>query len=171
MAEDKNFKYLVRIANTDLDGGKPIGHALLKIKGVGVMFSNMACKLANVSRYAKTGNLKDSEIEKLTMAVTEPKKFNAPSWLFNRRKDYETGEDRHIISGNLKFSLENDLRRMKKIRCYRGIRHIYGLPVRGQKTRSNFRRNKGKVTGVQRSKILPAKSEKAEKAPEKEKKK
>jgi len=41
---------------------------------------------------------------------------------------------------------------MKKIKCYRGIRHMFNLPVRGQCTRSNFRKNKGKTTGVKKAK-------------------
>lgn len=145
MAEQE-FKHLVRIANTDLDGNKPIYKALTKIKGVGFMFSNMICFLTNMDKDAKTGYLKDEEIKKLDEAISSPKKINAPSWMFNRRKDIEDGNDRHIVTGDLNFAQETDIKMMKKIRSYRGVRHSFGLPVRGQRTRSNFRKNKGKVS-------------------------
>ncbi len=72
--------------------------------------------------------------------------------MLNRRKDVETGEDKHIVTTDINFVNDNDIKVMKMIRCYKGIRHSMGLPVRGQKTRSNFRKNKGKVMGVKRSK-------------------
>jgi hypothetical protein len=73
----------------------------------------------------------------------------------------------HKIGADLKFTQENDIRFMKKIRCYKGIRHSMGQPVRGQRTKSNFRKNKGKVTGVAKTKqakaAAAASSEKKEK--------
>lgn len=142
----KDFKYFVRIVNTDLDGNKSIGNALRKIKGVGFMFSNMLCSLAGVDKMSKTGYLKDEEIKKLDEVLKNISNYNVPSWMLNRRKNYEDGKDYHIITGNLSFAEENDIKRMKKIRSYRGVRHGIGLPVRGQRTKSNFRRNKGKVS-------------------------
>jgi small subunit ribosomal protein S13 len=70
--------------------------------------------------------------------------------MLNRRKDMETGEDRHLTTADLKFFNDNDIKMMKKMRSYKGIRHMEGLPVRGQKTKSKFRKNKGKVMGVKR---------------------
>jgi len=145
MAEQE-FKHLVRIANTDLDGNKPIFKALIKIKGISFMFSNMICSLTSIDKNAKTGYLKDEQIKKLDEAVNNPSKLNAPSWMFNRRKDIEDGKDKHLVTGDLNFAQETDIKMMKKIRCYKGTRHSFGLPVRGQKTRSNFRKNKGKVS-------------------------
>src|SRR3989344_2714056 len=145
MAEQE-FKHLVRIANTDLDGNKPLYRALTSIKGVGFMFSNMICSLTGIDNYSKTGYLSDDQIQKLDDAIKAPEKFNAPSWMFNRRRDIEDGRDRHIVTSDLKFAQETDIKMMKKIRSYKGIRHSLGLPVRGQRTRSNFRRNKGKVS-------------------------
>ena len=82
--------------------------------------------------------------------------------MLNRRKNYDDGKDYHIIGGNLSFAEDNDLKRMKKTRSYKGVRHGLGLPVRGQKTRSNFRKNKGKVSlGVIRKKE-PPKSDKGD---------
>ena len=50
----------------------------------------------------------------------------------------------------LSFTQDNDIKMMKKIKSYKGVRHILGQPVRGQRTKSNFRKNKGKVLGVKR---------------------
>ena len=141
-----NFKYFVRIANTDLDGNKQIAHALKKIKGVSFMFSNMICNLAGVDKTAKAGYLKDEDVKKLDDVLNDPLKYNAPVWMLNRRKNYEDGKDYHLVTGNLSFAEENDIKSMKKIRSYRGVRHGVGLPVRGQRTKSNFRKNKGKAS-------------------------
>lgn len=145
MAEQE-FKHLVRIANTDLDGNKPIYKALTKINGIGFMFSNMLCSLTNIDKNIKAGYLTDEQAKKLDDAIKTPEKFNVPSWMFNRRKDIEDGKDKHLVTGDLKFAQETDVKMMKKIKSYKGMRHAFGLPVRGQKTRSNFRKNKGKVS-------------------------
>ena len=154
---DKDFRYFVRIANTDLDGNKKISQALTKIKGVGFMFANMLCNIAGIDKNAKTGYLKDDQVKKIDEILNDLGKYNAPSWMLNRRKNYEDGKDYHIITGNLSFAEENDVKRMKRIRSYRGIRHGMGLPVRGQRTKSNFRKNKGKVSlgVVKRADVKP----------------
>ena len=150
--EEKGFRHLLRIADTDLDGNKVIYIALTKIKGVGYMFSNMICNELNIDKSKKTGTLSDDEIRKLDNAIRTPQGLDVPAWMINRRNDYETGEDQHIIGANMKFVQDNDKKRLQKIKTYRGLRHSWGLPVRGQKTKSNFRRNKGKVQGVRRKK-------------------
>ena len=152
MAEEQKqeLKYFVRIANTDLDGNKSIGLALTKIKGVGFMFSNAVLNSAAISKSKKTGYLTEPEAAKIEEIIKEPSKFNIPSWLFNRKKDPDDNVDRHLIGSNLAFTQDNDIKMMKKIKSYKGIRHSLGLPVRGQRTRSNFRKNKGKVMGVKR---------------------
>jgi small subunit ribosomal protein S13 len=156
VSQNKAFRHIVRIANTDLDGSKPIYHALTKIKGVGFMFANMVCNLAKVDKYKKAGDLNEKEVSILDSFIADPVSSGAPAWMLNRRKDYDTGVDKHIVTGELKFANENDIRLLKKIRCYRGVRHIFGLPVRGQRTKSNFRKNKGKVQGVVKKAVAPA---------------
>ena len=153
------FKHIVRIANVDLPGNKPIRIALSAIKGVGVTLADAACSIAKVARDHKTGNLTSEEVEKINAIISNPSQYGVPAWMLNHRKDFETGEDKHYLSGNLHFVQENDLKRLKKIRSLRGIRHIRGLPVRGQRTRSNFRKGKGKVVGVAKKKeAAPAKA-------------
>ena len=149
MAE-KEFKYLVRIANTDLDGNKPIGFALTFIKGISFSYANMACNILKINKLEKTGEVDDKTISQLDAFLKDPRKFDAPGWMFNRNKDRETGESTHLIGSDIDYTKDNDLKRLKMIKAYRGIRHIQGLPTRGQRTKSNFRKNKGNVLGVKR---------------------
>ena len=159
---DESFRYFVRVANTDLNGSQQIVNALRKIKGLNFMFSNMVCNLIGIDKLSKAGTLTEEQVKKIDEVISNPIKYNVPSWMLNRRKNYEDGKDCHIIGGNLSFAEDNDIKRMKKTRSYKGVRHGLGLPVRGQKTRSNFRKNKGKVTlGVIRKKEAP-KSDKEE---------
>lgn len=153
MAEEQKIKHLVRLANADLDGQKHILYGLKKAKGVGIMLANAACRIAGVSTTKKAGLLSDSEVKKIEDILKNPKKYGLPNWLYNRRKDMDTGEDKHLLGADLQFTRETDIKMMKKSKTYRGVRHIRGLPVRGQRTRSNFRPNKGKVMGVKRSKV------------------
>lgn len=151
MAEQKQeLKYFVRIANTDLDGNKAIYQSLTKIKGINFMLSNAILNIANIQKTKKTGYLTDEEALKIDEIIKEPTRFKVPSWLFNRRLDPEDNVSKHLVGSTLSFVQDNDIKMMKKIRSYRGIRHSLGLPVRGQRTRSNFRKNKGKVLGVKR---------------------
>ncbi|MBU0665835.1 MAG: 30S ribosomal protein S13 [Nanoarchaeota archaeon] len=148
----EEFKHIIRIANTDLVGKKQILIALTKIKGVSIMFANTICKLTKIDGTKKAGDLTEQDAEKLTEALKNPLKYGAPAWIVNRRKDYETGADFHLLGGDLQFADQNDLKRLKKIKSYRGLRLQWGLPVRGQRTKSNFRRQKGKSLGVKKKK-------------------
>tara|TARA_Y100000310_G_C20618378_1_gene781899 strand:+ start:1011 stop:1517 length:507 start_codon:yes stop_codon:yes gene_type:complete len=145
-----SFKHIVRIANVDIPGEKSVRISLTKIKGVGINFADVACTLAGINKQKKTGNLTDTEISKLNDVVANPESHGFPEWMLNRRKDYETGEDKHLLMGTLNFTKDNDLKRLKKVKTLRGMRHQKGLPVRGQRTRSNFRKSKGKVVGVKK---------------------
>ena len=145
----KDFKYIVRLANTDVDGKKPILNGLRKVKGVSYSVANFVCNETKVERTTRTGELSSEEIAKLEAALKNLRQ-SLPVWMRNRRKDFETGEDLHLLGPSLDFAHESDIRNMKKIRCYRGMRHAFGLPVRGQRTRSNFRKNKGRGPGVKK---------------------
>lgn len=152
MAEEQKqeLKYFVRIANTDLDGNKPIQHALIKIKGISFMFSNAILNVADIEKTKKAGYLTDNEANKIDDVIKDPSKFRIPAWLFNRKKDPEDNADKHLTGATLSFTQDNDIKMMKKIKSYKGVRHSLGLPVRGQRTKSNFRKNKGKVMGVRK---------------------
>ena len=148
--QKQELKYFVRIANTDLDGNKPIQHALIKVKGVSFMFSNAILNVAGIEKTKKAGYLTDNEANKIDDVIKDPSKFGIPSWLFNRKRDPEDNTNKHLTGPTLAFTQDNDIKMMKKIKSYKGIRHSLGLPVRGQRTKSNFRKNKGKVMGVKK---------------------
>ena len=131
----QEFKHVIRIVNTDLDGKKQVLFALTKIKGVGEMFANMACKLASVATNTRAGDLTDAEVKRLEEILKEPLQHGAPNWMINRKKDYETGEDKHLLTGDLQLTQQLDVTRLKKIKSYRGLRLQWGVPVRGQRTR------------------------------------
>ena len=147
MAEEQELRYLVRVANTDLAGQKRLGHALTKIKGVSFMLSNCLCKISGLDPVMQAGSLTDAQIKKIEDILTKPIDSGVPLWLLNRRKDVETGEDLHIIGGDIRFTKENDVKRLQKTRSRRGYRHASGLPMRGQRTKSNFRRSKSRGKG------------------------
>lgn len=157
--QDENFKHIIRIANVDLPGEKVIRIALSEIKGIGINFADALCNVANVNKSARTGKLTDEEIKRLNEILGNPLAYNIPVWMLNHQKDFETGENKHILSGTLQFVQDNDIKRLKKIKTYKGVRHIHGQPVRGQRTKSNFRKNKGKVVGVAKKKIESAAKE------------
>jgi small subunit ribosomal protein S18e len=116
--------------------------ALTKIKGVGRRFSNMICKKADIDMNTRAGELTKDEIEFVTSVITDPKKFNIPDWFLNRRKDRQTGAARHIYANQMAQQMRIDLERLKKIRSHRGLRHYWGLKVRGQHTKTTSRRGR-----------------------------
>jgi small subunit ribosomal protein S13 len=152
MTKGKEYRHIVRVVNTDLDGAKALIRALRKIRGISYMMANTVCGLSGIDPFMKAGNLTETHVNKLNEVIKDPLKHGAPIWMINRRKDYETGEDSHLVETDLKFIQENDIKRLKKTKSNRGLRHQWKLPVRGQRTKSNFRRNKGKGMGVKRKK-------------------
>lgn len=157
--EKSEFKYIVRIANTDLQGEKSIVVALTGVKGIGTRTAEILADKLGLDRKSRIGDLSDKEIEEIETTLEELPDF-VPSWLLNRRKDLETGEDVHIIASDLDVSLRDDVNLMKKIRCYRGIRHETGQKVRGQRTRSNGR--SGLTVGVMKKAARQAMRQKKE---------
>jgi len=154
----KEIRGIIRIAGADIKGEAQLFTSLQKIKGVGRTLSSVVCRVHNLDRNRKVGTLTDSEIKKIEETLKNPTKFGIPSWTVNRRKDLETGENRHLVGPDLKFTQQQDIKRMIKIKSYKGVRHMFGLPVRGQRTRSSFR--KGRTVGVVRKKKMPAKKSK-----------
>ena len=144
--QDENFRHIVRVTNTDLKGEKQLHMALHKIKGISFMFSNFICHASKVDPKKKAGDLTEEEVSRLEDVIKNPAKYDCPTWLVNRRKDYETGQDMHLINTDLDLSEDADIKRMKKVKSYKGLRHTWGLTVRGQRTKANFRKNKGKVS-------------------------
>lgn len=149
---ESGLRHLVRIMNTDLLGSKCLITALQKIKGVGFAFANTICCITGLDKNMRAGKLTQKDVDNIEDVLKNPAKHKIPEWMLNRRKDYETGNDIHLFKSDLDFTLSNDIRRLQKIKSNRGLRHAWGLPVRGQKTKSNFRKSKGKTLGVKRKK-------------------
>ena len=146
--EDDDFQYIVRIANTDIDGGKKLIHGLSSIKGIGRHMSTFLIKKTGLDVNQKMGYLSEKQIDTISKAI-ESIQDEAPKWMLNHQKEYETGEDVHIIGPEIELRLRDEINIMKKIRSYKGIRHERGLTVRGQRTRGNNR--KGLTLGVSKA--------------------
>ncbi len=140
---------LIRILAKDIPGDKDIYSGLQLIKGISWAFSNAICKKLNLDKKKQIQELTPQEIEKITQFIQNPE---IPNFLLNRRKDVDSGKEIHLVGADLDLQKEFDIKKLKKMKSYRGVRHSAGLPVRGQKTRSNFRRNrkKGGAVGVRK---------------------
>lgn len=141
--EESNI-ILVRIAGYDIPGTKGLMTGLTRIKGVGWGIAKAACLKLGMDDKKKIGDLTKPEIQQIEQFLKNP---SIPDFMKNRRKDVETGETKHYIGTDLEMKKDFDIRRMKKIRSYKGVRHTAGQPVRGQRTKSHFR-SKKKATGA-----------------------
>ena len=150
VTESKEFRHIVRVINTDLLGNKNLVTSLRKIKGVNFMFASLVCTLTGIPKNRVTGDLTDKEVQQLNDVLKNPLKYNVPVWMLNRRRDPEEGEDIHLLSTDIRFVRDNDIKQLKKIKCYKGIRHMQNLPVRGQSTKAHFRKKSTKSLGVKR---------------------
>ncbi|GBD33899.1 30S ribosomal protein S13 [bacterium HR34] len=112
---------MVRILGVELDDKKQIWIALTKIYGIGKSRSLEILKKANVEPFLKTSQLTPEQLNKIKEII---------------EKNYK-------IEGELKREVLMNIRRLKEIGCWRGLRHIKGLPVRGQRTRTNNRTVRG----------------------------
>ncbi|MCR4335012.1 MAG: 30S ribosomal protein S13 [archaeon] len=149
--QEENVELIVRVADNDLNGSKTVVRALTKIKGIGLrMAKNIVLvfeKETGVSGNEKLGKITEEQVRKLEQIVIKPTNFNIPIWSLNRRNDFTTGENTHRIMNELEFGLRTDIQRLGEIKSYRGLRHTWKLPVRGQRNKSTHR-NKGTTVGV-----------------------
>jgi small subunit ribosomal protein S13 len=112
---------VTRLAGVDIPNNKRTEIALTYIFGVGRKSAVDICKKANVEGSKKAGDLTDDEIGKLRRAI----------------------ESGYQVEGDLRAQVGMNIKRLVDIQCYRGIRHRKGLPVRGQRTKTNARTRKG----------------------------
>lgn len=148
--EQKRERYeerMVRLLSEDIEGKMTVYAGLTKIKGISWAMANAICKLLNINKTKKIGELSPEEIKKISDFVKNPK---LPSYLLNRRNDLETGENKHLIGSDLELQKDFDIKRLKKIKSYRGLRHSTNLPTRGQRTKGHFRKNKPKGAGIRK---------------------
>ncbi len=149
MAKEE-IKGIVRLIDADVEGTKPLFMALKKIKGVSFCMAETICKILGLPKSKMVGTFSDQDIEKIKDVIRHPLEHNIPPWMLNRQNDVATGKDKHLLSSDLKFTKDFDIKRLKMIKSYRGMRHAFGLPVRGQRTKGHFR--KGKTVGVRKKK-------------------
>ncbi|KAI1920936.1 ribosomal 40S subunit protein S18B [Ophidiomyces ophidiicola] len=148
--EKTNFQFILRLLNTNVDGKQKIMYALTKIKGVGRRYSNLVCKKADVDLNKRAGEITTEELERIVTIIQNPTQYKIPSWFLNRQRDIVDGKDSQILANNMDSKLREDLERLKKIRAHRGLRHYWGLRVRGQHTKTTGRR--GRTVGVSKKK-------------------
>ena len=142
---DEDLNFIVRIAGVDLEGKLPVRQALMKIKGVGASYANSIINALEMDPFAIVGKFSEEERVRLEDAVKNPAALGLPEFVYNRRKDPTTGEDRHLVSADLLAANNRDVEFLKRIRCYRGIRHFYGMKLRGQRTKSRGSAVSGRV--------------------------
>jgi small subunit ribosomal protein S13 len=124
-----------RIVGVDLPKDRRIEIALTYIYGIGKSLSNRILKEANISPDVRAKSLSDEEVSRLTSII---------------QRDYK-------VEGDLRRELSGNIKRLIDIGSYRGLRHKKGLPVRGQRTRTNARTRKGpkRIVGVKKIKPPP----------------
>mmetsp|Transcript_26030 Transcript_26030/g.61413 ORF Transcript_26030/g.61413 Transcript_26030/m.61413 type:complete len:151 (-) Transcript_26030:40-492(-) len=146
MVATEDFQHILRILNTNVDGRQRVMFALTSIQGIGRRLSNIMCKKADVDITKRAGELTPEEIEKLVAILQNPTNFKIPKWMLNRQKDFVSGKNLHLYSNGLVATMRDDLERMKKCRNHRGLRHFWGLKVRGQHTKTTGRA--GRTVGI-----------------------
>ncbi|MCP2503248.1 MAG: 30S ribosomal protein S13 [Candidatus Thalassarchaeaceae archaeon] len=144
-----DFSYIIRMADSDIDGLKPIAIGLASVKGIGVRTSQQLCRLSDVDGTKLGGHLDDAEQDRLRTTI-DGYATNVPWWLVNRQRDLESNEDAHLVAMDVKMTRDDDISRLAGMKTYRGLRHRSGHKVRGQRLRSNGR--SGTALGVQRKK-------------------
>jgi len=114
--------YMARIAGVDLPREKRVEIGLTYIYGIGRASSNKILEAANVNPDTRVRDLTDEEVDKIRAVIDE---------------------QGILVEGDLRRDIAMNIKRLQEIGCYRGIRHRKGLPVRGQKTKTNARTRKG----------------------------
>lgn len=151
MSEEKTaMRQLVRLVDVDIPGNRQLLTGMRKLKGVSHSMARAVCLVKNLDPSRKIGMVSDAELDSIEEVLRNPQKFGIPNFMVNRRRDFETGEDMHIIASDITLTRDNDIKRMRMIRSLKGFRHGKHLPVRGQRTKAHFRH--GKSLGVAKKK-------------------
>ena len=149
------YENLIRILGNDIPGERKTLIGLTQIRGIGYMFANSMLQILKINPDSRIGTLSAEQVSSIEKMIQDPKSQNFPIWFLNRQKDVETGDDMHLVTSDIAFNLRNDIEREKGVFSWRGYRHMYGLKVRGQRTRCTGR--KGGAVGVAKGgRVLPA---------------
>lgn len=111
-----------------------VQYALTAVPGIGRRISNVVLKKAEVDLNKRAGELTADEIERVVGILQNPSAFHIPDWMVNRRKDRVDGKTFHMVSNQIATKVREDLEALKKVRAHRGLRHYWGIKVRGQHT-------------------------------------
>ena len=126
---------MARIAGVDLPRNKQIGTALTYIYGVGNTTARQICARADIDTATRTDHLREDELVRIRELL---------------ERDYQ-------VEGDLRREVQQNIKLLMDISCYRGLRHRRGLPVRGQRTHTNARTRKGPRKTVAGKKQAPTK--------------
>ena len=148
----QEFRHILRISGADVAGTLKTVYAVTEVKGISHGLSNAVLKKAGVNPDLRAGFLTEADIQKIEDVIKDPAKYAMPTWLFNRRKDSESGKDLPLITADLALRTKTDIDEAKEIRSWRGYRHAYGLKVRGQRTKTTGR--SGKSLGVKKKTLM-----------------
>ncbi|MCH8806019.1 MAG: 30S ribosomal protein S13 [Planctomycetes bacterium] len=110
-----------RIAGVDVPNEKRIDIALTRVYGIGLFRSRQILTTTRIDASVRAGKLAEDEVSRIANVI----------------------EEKYVVEGQLRRQIQQNIARLRDIRCYRGLRHIRGLPVRGQRTRTNARTRKG----------------------------
>jgi len=152
----QEYRHIVRILGNDIPGEKKLLIGLTQIKGIGYNFAVAILDSLHINPNLNVGDITDDNVRDMEKIITNPPSSAFPTWFLNRQKDIETGEDKHLITSDIPFTLRNDVERERVTASWRGYRHLSGLKVRGQRTRTSGRR--GGAVGVAKGGVAsPAK--------------
>ncbi len=141
MSEEQEFKAMIRMLDTDINGNLPIVEGLMRVKGVGPTLSRAILRRLGIPLNKRIGFLTDEELARIEEEIKNIGN-NFPPYMLNRRFDRYSGENLHLIGADLKFVRDRDIEFEKSIRSWKGVRHALGLKVRGQRTRTTGRKRK-----------------------------
>jgi small subunit ribosomal protein S13 len=117
---------MARIAGVNIPDNKQVAYSLAYINGIGIPLAKKICKQVNIKPGAKISELSMTEMERIREVID---------------KNYK-------VEGDLKMEIAQNIKRLKSIGTFRGIRHQKNLPVRGQRTKTNARTKRGKKVTV-----------------------
>nr|AAX62459.1 ribosomal protein S18 [Lysiphlebus testaceipes] len=146
----EKYQHMLRVMSTNIDGNRKITLALTDIKGVGRRYADMVVKKADIALQKRAGECTEEEIEKIVTIIANPRHYKIPDYYLNRQKDKVDGKYSQLTGSSVDSKLREDLERLKKIRAHKGLRHYWGLRVRGQHTKTTGRR--GRTVGVSKKK-------------------
>ena len=160
----QEYRHIVRIVGNDIPGERKVLVGLTQIKGIGYSFATAILDSLKINTNSNIGNLSDMDVQSIEKLILDPISGNFPIWFLNRRKDIETGANLHLLTSDIPFTLRNDIERERITASWRGYRHLNGLKVRGQRTRTTGRRG-GAVGVAKGGQAAPVKKAAAPAAP------